>query len=565
MKKKSWGLLALLIAFAVALGFGAYQAAQVGDHLQYFVAPPPLEEAAATPSNDPDAPAVTVQPNRALRTWQEALRASADEWENAISAWTMGGVMQSAAVSTEDGNSTDARVELLGENAFAVTPRFLRHGRLFFDDELESGAKVMLLDEQIALKLFSVGDPIDRLVRLGGVEYRVVGILRHDKRVGDYTDAGVCVPLMSLLDQPVQPDAIQVEAAPVSGAGANVAFSEVITQWQPGGTIIDLGKESMAATLWLRVLLFLVGFTLTLRLIRWLNRRVKAYAARYRTELQSTYAVRLMPQLVGAVALFTLGYAAVGGALALLMNFLIEPIYTFPEWIPTVLVEWEDIAAAFWNVWQKSATLREFRSPELLRLRYFTLLIQGCSAASGVILALWYGRVRSREERLQDSLTVLFQSHVAVSFVRTDREPLFASMGYVPCPNSEEAPQVRVKGRRRPRSTVAMLRVISAESVLRLMPNSAREGSFVLAITDDQISENNETYRITCAAEGKTVERVDRDYDLRLPVQTLTRLVYGEVKFQDYLESHADYDLKMRSPAMEGFFAHHLAVEAQAY
>lgn len=564
MKKKSWGLLALLLAFAAALTFGAYQVAQVGNHLQYFVAPPPLEEADAGTVDATDMPAPTIQPNRALKAWREALEALDDDWANAISAWTMGGVIQSAAVSTEAGNSSDARVELLGEDAFAIRPRFLRYGRLFFDEELAEGAYVMLLDEQLALKLFAVGDPIDRMVRLNGAEYRVVGILRHEKQVGDYTDAGVCIPLMSLLEQAVQPDAIQVEAVPVAGSGANVAFNEVMSQWQAGGTLIDLGKESMAATLWLRVLLFLIGFTATIRLIRWLNRQVRAYAMRYRAELQATYAIRLMPQLLGAIALFALGYAAVGGALALLMNYLIEPIYTFPEWIPAVLVEWEDIAAAFWNVWQTSATLQELRSPELLRLRYFTLLIQGCAAASGVILAMWYGRMRSRSERLRDSLTVLFRSHVAVSFVRTDRELMFTSMGYVPCPHSEAMPQVRRKGRRQMRKTIAMLRIISAESVLRLMPNSAREGAFVLAITDEQIPENNATYQITCTAEGKTVQEIDRDYDLRLPVQTLTRLVYGDVRFQDYLESHADYDLKMRSPAMEGFFAHHLMVEGHA-
>lgn len=558
MKKKSWGLAVLLMACAAALAFGAYEVGQVGDHLQYFVAPPALEQPAAEEAS------ADVQPNRALKTWRETLEEASDDWANAVSAWSMGGVIQSSSVSTEEGTSADARVDLLGENAFSVAPRFLRYGRLFFDDELKNGDRVLLLDEQLALKLFAVGDPIDRTVRLFGEEYRVVGILRHTKQVGDYTDAGVCIPLMSLVDQAIQPDAIQVEAAPISGAGAGVAFATVVKQWQPGGTVIDLGKESMAATLWLRVLLFLMGFTVCIRFIRFLNRQVRAYTASYRISLQSTYAVRLMPRLAGMILLFVAGYGAAAAALALLMNYLIEPIYTFPEWIPTVLVEWDDIAAAFWNVWQTPATLREFRSPQLLRLRYFTLLIQGCSAAAGVVLAYWYGQMRSQTQRLRDSLDILFREGVAVSFVRTGREALFTSMGYVPCLGSQALPQLRARGRRKSRFTLAMLRIISAEEVLRLMPNSAREGAFVLAVTDEQIPDNNATFRITCAPEGKTVELVDRDYDLRLPVQTLTRLIYSDANFQEYLESHADYDLKMRSPAMEGFFAHHLTVEGKA-
>lgn len=65
------------------------------------------------------------------------------------------------------------------------------------------------------------------------------------------------------------------------------------------------------------------------------------------------------------------------------MNYIIQPVYTFPEWIPTVLVEWKDIAKAFWNVWQDTAVMQELRTREILRLRWLALLVQGCSAGCG--------------------------------------------------------------------------------------------------------------------------------------------------------------------------------------
>ena len=66
---------------------------------------------------------------------------------------------------------------------------------------------------------------------------------------------------------------------------------------------------------------------------------------------------------------------AVVAALAGLFVVLIQPVFTFPEWVPAVLVEPQDIAAAFWNVWQDTATVMELRTPEVLRSRFFSRLM----------------------------------------------------------------------------------------------------------------------------------------------------------------------------------------------
>lgn len=39
-----------------------------------------------------------------------------------------------------------------------------------------------------------------------------------------------------------------------------------------------------------------------------------------------------MPELTGAVLLFILGYGVSAIFAALLMNYIIQPVYTFPEW-----------------------------------------------------------------------------------------------------------------------------------------------------------------------------------------------------------------------------------------
>ena len=37
--------------------------------------------------------------------------------------------------------------------------------------------------------------------------------------------------------------------------------------------------------------------------------------------------------------------------------------------------------------------------------------------------------------------------------------------------------------------------------------------------------------------------------------------VYGTQTFADFLECNAGYDMRMRSPAMDGMFGHHLTID----
>ena len=558
MKKTPWWQAVLLAAFAAALAFGAYSVSQVGNHLQYLIAPPHKLQT----SGGEETP---VKPNEPVAQWYAALKDVAEEWDSTMEAWTLGGVMENASLSAE-GGGTQGRVTVMGENGTTLHPLQLLCGRNFFPEELRDGAHVIILDEQAALALFRISDPIDRKVTVQGVEYRVIGVARHRKQVGDLTDYGAYIPLMSVIDQDITLDALQVEAAPRIGVGASVSFSTVCGTWQQGGTVIDLGKEGMAATLWLRVLLCLAGATALLRLIGWLNGQVRSYAKQYRQQLQVRYALSLMPQLAGMILLFCLGYGGAAALAAVLMNVIIQPVYTFPEWIPAVLVEWEDIAAAFWKVWQTSATLREMRSPEILRLRYFTLLIQGCSAATGVLLALWYARRRTALQGVAESLPEMRRQGVVVSVIRTARPIAFGELGYVPCAESEvwqREPDGAVR-RRRGRKTTPMLRIIHVQRLLEQLPASPKDGSFVLEVTDAQIPANNARWEITCEQGVKTVERAERDWDIQLPVQTLARVVYGSGTFHDFLENNADFDLRMRSPAMDGLFDQHMPLTEQA-
>ena len=475
--------------------------------------------------------------------------------------WTVGGVMEQVYLTCAKGGE-QARVELMGERGLMLHPLFLTEGRLFYPQELEKGERVIVLDEQLALKLFQISYPVGFEVQLSGITYRIIGIVRHTKRVGDLTDYGAYIPLMSVIDQYVTVDALQVEAAPRAGLGANVSFEKIVTNWMSGGSFYDLGKESMGARLWLRVLLFVAGMTLALRMLGWLNGRVRYYSKRYRQQLQRKYAIALMPELTGVILLFVIGYGLTAGLIAALMAYIIRPVYTFPEWIPTILVEWEDIAKAFWNVWQNPAVMMELRTPEILRLRWLDLLIKGCSAGTAVLLALRYARTRALADEMHDSLTGLYREGVLVSGLRTTRPIAMAELGYVPCAETDawQPGPMHPRRRRRRGQSTPMIRVVNAERVLTQLSAGKRDGTFVVEITDGQIEQNNQRWQITCKDGEKTMKEVSRDWDLQLPIETLTRIVYGSQKFADFLENNAGYDMKMHSPAMDGLFDQQLPI-----
>lgn len=554
MQKKPWRKLILLLLLSAALTYCVLAVNSVGNQLQYLVeAPGPEQEKTDTGSNE------TQQPNKSLIERGEQLKSAMEGLSGNVSAYTLTGVVDQQSLQSDIGNGAQGRLELLGENSFALRPKYLRYGRLFFPEELEQGADVMLLDEQLALLLFNIGDPLERTVTLAGKEYRVIGIVRHQKQVGDLTDAGAYVPLASVASLELTVDALMVNAQPIAGTGASVAFKSAMDSWQSGGNMIDLGKESMGAKLWLRLLLFLSGMTLTLRAVRFLNRRVHDALRDDKERLKSSYAIRLMPRFTGQTLMLGMGYLLCAGVVALLMQYLIEPVYTFPEWIPAVLVEWEEIATAFWKCWQTPATLVELRSPEFMRLRFFGLMIQLASAGCGVTLALLYGRLRTREEREVESLRAMYRMGTMVSTLRTARPGPLMDMDYIPLNQNAVMGKVKTDAK----DGVTLARILNARQVLEALPNTAAYGSFVLEVTDAHIPQNNGKYLISCQPEGKTVIETEQNYDMQMNMRALTRLVYGRRSLRDFLEDGEGFDLTQRCPTMDGLFSHHLTLMEQ--
>jgi putative ABC transport system permease protein len=76
-------------------------------------------------------------------------------------------------------------VELRGTEPsyFVIKDYAMAHGRPFVEQELRTGAPVVVLGYEIADKLFEGQEPIGRQVRIGGLPYRVIGVVESQGTV----------------------------------------------------------------------------------------------------------------------------------------------------------------------------------------------------------------------------------------------------------------------------------------------------------------------------------------------------------------------------------------------
>ncbi len=414
-EKKLRGFLALFICAAV-LALSAFQINAMGRDLQYLITAPQMQANSQQQQNqqgeeeDDQQETPAPKPNQAALTLWESLKTTAEGWSGTMETYTMSGILEKASLVSDTEETKQARLTALNENAFRLEPQYLHFGRLFYPEELKKGADVILLDEQLALALFKISQPIGRTVTVSGIDFTVIGILRHSKTVGESEDYGAYVPLAYLWDKEIQLQALQVTARPIPGAGARSIFAAAMENWKSGGTLIDLGKEAMGAMLPIRVLLFFLGAAVFFRMLGIWNGQFNRFFADYRQRLYSQYAIKLMPRLTIGILVLAAGYGALALLISWLISYLVAPVYTFTEWVPAILVEWKDIQKAFWQVWQSASRLQELRSPELNHIRFYGMLTAWFSAASAVTLTVvwvrWWVKRRKNEASAADTASM---------------------------------------------------------------------------------------------------------------------------------------------------------------
>ena len=304
---------------------------------------------------------------------------------------------------SSDAGSEEVNLIAMGEGWLEVYPRFLVKGRRIGESELEQGAKVAVLDDGLAFKLFGTDLPENAKVQLNGVDFKVVGTVRHagslfgGRGVGDTAEYDAYVPLMAAVNNGVPLQSLTLSALAQGSAGAALLFADAAqNQWRAGGELIDLSKESMRGTVPLRVLLLIVGLYVMVGLFKRMTQLASRWFESYRQALKLSYFAPLIPRLLGIIALSLLGYGALIGLTYLLMVFSVQPLYVFTEWVPENLVEWSSIVKVFWNLTASAGRLVRIGTRELRVVEFWSGQLRW-----GVILGLLGAALLPKQRRLK--------------------------------------------------------------------------------------------------------------------------------------------------------------------
>src|SRR6266852_6159380 len=148
-------------------------------------------------------------PDSVWRAWARRPRIRFSDAEALSAAFTVWQSSENTTVSYRDKQARDIELTTASERYFDIKNLRLAIGRAFTAQENRSGAAVAVLGDAVAQRLFADRSPLDRGVRIGGIAYRVIGIVEKQGSIlGFPLDRFVVVPALSPAQNLVNPPGI---------------------------------------------------------------------------------------------------------------------------------------------------------------------------------------------------------------------------------------------------------------------------------------------------------------------------------------------------------------------
>lgn len=301
---------------------------------------------------------------------------------DSVTALSCAGWRSGVSISAGAG-SAEATMIAVGQRYLETCPQRLERGRWMDGAELESGAQLALLDEELAFKLFGSEDCTGRQVQIEGEAYRVIGTVRHRRQVGETDAFRFYIPLSAASRQGLQLSTMVMYALPTVQNGLDQSFQTLAASAWGEGSFYNLSRQRMGALLLTRCIAFAFGMAVLFRLLGLLRRWAARCWARI-SQLRGRYYARrwLMPAAWRVLSVL-LGAAALLAAVYGLLCLLIAPVYSFTEWVPESLVELSALEKVFWDRVSSAAQLVRLNTPEVARTAFW-----GGAAKLGVVLLL---------------------------------------------------------------------------------------------------------------------------------------------------------------------------------
>ena len=111
--------------------------------------------------------------------------------ENVVGAY---GIVTGQAPASYRGNKKTAIYYGAGAERFSIDKTKLSSGRFYTQSEDNSGAQVVILGSKIATDLFGQDDPVGKLLRIGTLNFQVIGVYEPQGAIGE-NDSLLFIPL----------------------------------------------------------------------------------------------------------------------------------------------------------------------------------------------------------------------------------------------------------------------------------------------------------------------------------------------------------------------------------
>ena len=262
-----------------------------------------------------------------------------------------------------------------------IYPRFMRAGRPVSREDAAAGSRVIVLDEELAFRLFRDEDPLGERVEMGAGEYEVIGVAAHERHIGNRGEVTAWIPL-GVQDAPPAENMILTAFGKKNG-GLWTIFENGARETFGPGTGWDLGKEKTRGTILLQAAALAAGMWLMAGWFRWMKER----SGRWIREIRERTRISYFRQMAGFTAVRVLGVLLLwGGTAAVIAGiavWLSRLMLIFPGWGPEKILSPESWAARFRSLTEAAAVPVIRRTAELIEIRFWSGMIRW-----GVVTAL---------------------------------------------------------------------------------------------------------------------------------------------------------------------------------
>lgn len=303
---------------------------------------------------------------------------------------TLHAVQHDCFVSTDyDTSVSDVMVYMVGIRWNEVYPQQLTYGRTLSYFELLNRVRSVVLDDDMAFKLYGAKDPIGEIVSINGEQFEIVGVAKHNRRIGESQPYAVWIPIGS--DEVMKPDIAVVSALSNGDMGATKMFESTVEKVFKGGSLYQLSKERMRSIMILRLLLLIIFIRLLIIWVRKCLRILDKWQKDYKMRISQNYISRLIGFIILRAIGFILLIAVSLGLFWLLMKFAVQPVLVFTEWVPEILVSFGAIRSRFWELCAVAAQPVVCITPEMAEIRFFSSFMQWgviCAMAGFILLLI---------------------------------------------------------------------------------------------------------------------------------------------------------------------------------